>query len=377
MRRDRSPQSLEQQREDARRRAEERDQRAREAAALRNRQFVGSEVVRSHYNARPSQNREERHHSPIVNLRNFNNWVKACLIRQFTSSDAREAVLDLGCGKGGDLQKWDKAEIGEYIGIDLAEKSIEQARERFARMRNVRFRAQFYVFDCFGKSIGDVLPPAHRRGATFDLVTMQFCLHYAFETEAKARRMLQNVAEALPRGGKFIGTIPSSDVIVKHLARLSKDGAASGGGGGATASAGALKAGDDAGESTGPSWGNSIYKVTFDKPAPVDLHSGEVVFRPPFGHRYTFYLKDAVDIVPEFVVPFEALRALAEEYNLELVYRKSFAEVFDEKKDDFDAGILLDRLGVVDKRGERGIEGDEKECADFYLAFCFEKRGRG
>lgn len=39
---------------------------------------------------------------------------------------------------------------------------------------------------------------------------MQFCMHYAFETEAKVRMMLQNVARYLKPGGVFVGTIPDA-----------------------------------------------------------------------------------------------------------------------------------------------------------------------
>lgn len=66
--------------------------------------------------------------SPIIGLKNFNNWIKSVLIAKFgrredntLHSDQRQGgrlkVLDLGCGKGGDLQKWFKAGTDEYIGF--------------------------------------------------------------------------------------------------------------------------------------------------------------------------------------------------------------------------------------------------------------------
>lgn len=76
-------------------------------------------------------------------MKNFNNWVKSVLISQFAhpvlaaspnsgpytqtgpagmrgrSMGGRGAgkVLDMGCGKGGDLTKWAKAHIKEYVGV--------------------------------------------------------------------------------------------------------------------------------------------------------------------------------------------------------------------------------------------------------------------
>jgi len=57
-------------------------------------------------------------------LKNFNNWIKSVLIAKFARREGQSLeqvpkvkVLDLGCGKGGDLQKWSKAGTDEYVGI--------------------------------------------------------------------------------------------------------------------------------------------------------------------------------------------------------------------------------------------------------------------
>jgi hypothetical protein len=43
---------------------------------------------------------------------------------------------------------------------------------------------------------------------------MQFCMHYAFESASKARMMIENVSRYLRKGGVFIGTIPSADLLL-------------------------------------------------------------------------------------------------------------------------------------------------------------------
>lgn len=89
-------------------------------------------------NARPDVGVKQRLDSPIIGLKHFNNWVKSVLItrfahpalvsspssnHEFSGSDQRGRsnssgkVLDMGCGKGGDLSKWSKARIKEYIGV--------------------------------------------------------------------------------------------------------------------------------------------------------------------------------------------------------------------------------------------------------------------
>jgi hypothetical protein len=40
--------------------------------------------------------------------------------------------LDLCCGKGGDIPtKWKKAKPAHYVGVDLSEQSVIEARKRF------------------------------------------------------------------------------------------------------------------------------------------------------------------------------------------------------------------------------------------------------
>lgn len=61
----------------------------------------------------------------------------------------------------------------------------------------------------------DVQNPLHARLPPgllhpFDVVSMQFCMHYAFETEEKVRMMLLNATQYLRPGGVFIGTIPNA-----------------------------------------------------------------------------------------------------------------------------------------------------------------------
>lgn len=97
--------------------------------------------VTSHYNSVPNSGIEERATSRIIHLRNFNNWMKSMLIgkdfiikvlkkiikinrklfladflNRLNEEDCHSArVLDLCCGKGGDLQKWKIGKIKEIL----------------------------------------------------------------------------------------------------------------------------------------------------------------------------------------------------------------------------------------------------------------------
>ncbi|BGP13631.1 hypothetical protein JCM10213_007807 [Rhodosporidiobolus nylandii] len=310
-------------------------------------------TVADHYNARPNTDRVSRNDSPIIGLKNFNNWIKSVLIakhgrRENDRDKPRIRVLDLGCGKGGDLQKWSRAGTEEYVGIDIAMVSVEQARDRYEDMhRNRRppFPASFFALDCFASSIEEVLEPTYFDPKPFDVVSMQFCMHYALESEEKARQMLSNVSRFLRPGGIFLGTIPDATNLFQHLdtaAEANPDDPAA-----------ALE------------FGNSIYRVKFD------ARESESVY----GHRYTFFLQDAVEEVPEYVVYWDNFVALAAEYGLSCVYSEAFQNIFIDEQDDPQFKQLLLRMKVMDEEGNAEMDEDQLDAAMLYMGFAFVKEG--
>lgn len=63
---------------------------------------------------------QHRELSPIIGLKKFNNWIKSVLIGKFAwrlKGAPGAKVLDIGCGKGGDLNKWKQAQIRLYVGL--------------------------------------------------------------------------------------------------------------------------------------------------------------------------------------------------------------------------------------------------------------------
>ncbi|CAN6443410.1 unnamed protein product [Victoria cruziana] len=174
--------------------------------------------VADHYSARTNQTLEEREASPIIHLKKLNNWIKSVLIHIYARRG--DYVIDLACGKGGDLIKWDKARIGYYVGIDIAEGSIEDCRTRYngdadqnMRRKKVSFPARLICGDCYEVGLYRIL----QDDAPFDICSCQFALHYSWSNEARARRALENVAALLRPGGVFIGTMPDANVIIKKL----------------------------------------------------------------------------------------------------------------------------------------------------------------
>jgi mRNA (guanine-N7-)-methyltransferase len=88
-----------------------------EKGASEKRALETEAVVADHYNSIAPIDAKRRKESPILFIRNFNNWVKAVLFNETVR--AGDKVLDLGCGKGGDLNKWKKQGISWLTGIGI------------------------------------------------------------------------------------------------------------------------------------------------------------------------------------------------------------------------------------------------------------------
>ncbi|CAD5323655.1 unnamed protein product [Arabidopsis thaliana] len=291
--------------------------------------------VADHYSRRTNQTLEEREASPIIHLKKLNNWIKSVLIQLYARPD--DAVLDLACGKGGDLIKWDKARIGYYVGIDIAEGSIEDCRTRYNGDADHHQRRKKNLVDMV--ELDKIL----EEDAPFDICSCQFAMHYSWTTEARARRALANVSALLRPGGVFIGTMPDANVIIKKLR-----------------------------EAEGLEIGNSVYWIRFGE----EYSQKKFKSSSPFGIEYVFHLEDAVDC-PEWIVPFNVFKSLAEEYDLELVFVKNSHEFVHEymKKPEFVE--LMRRLGALGdgSNDQSTLSADEWEAAYLYLSFVLRKRG--
>lgn len=307
-------------------------------------------VVIDHYNQRTEISKtNSRHMSPIIKLKNFNNIIKYILISKFTPQYA--VVLELACGKGGDLIKYGRNNISQWIGLDISDQSIQEAKRRFLhlqRKENLQYQTILSQGDCFGQSLGPIVMNMPDCRFPCDLVSIQFALHYAFETEQKARRTIMNVSKSLKIGGKFIGTIPDSEFLRFKLKKFPKD------------------------YDKPIKWGNSVYKVKFES---NEFLKNDYEWENPFGQLYTFFLADAINNVPEYVIPFETLRSICDDYGLNLVMKKSFTQFFADEFPKYRNLLSTNQLhGILRDDGKYGITGDEKEAsAFFYCAFCFEK----
>ncbi|KAF5287720.1 hypothetical protein FQA39_LY15740 [Lamprigera yunnana] len=255
-------------------------------------------IIARHYNTLEEKGLQERSESRIFYLRNFHNWIKSMLINEYLTiikngkkHNAPIRVMDLGCGKGGDLLKWRKGGITHLICSDIAAVSLDQCKSRYIDMqnRNNRDRNSTYIYSI--ETIAADFTKVRLRekykdpSMKLDLVSCQFAFHYGFESLPQAECAMHNASESLQPGGYFIGTIVDANDLVSRVRKSQSN-----------------------------TFGNGLFKVKFE----CDTK------KPPlFGAKYHFRLDGVVDC-PEFLIHFEILRKLAKKYGLKLVNKEKF-----------------------------------------------------
>jgi mRNA capping family enzyme len=147
------------------------------------------------------------------NLRRHHNSVKsAVLLRAFEIVRGNSgcpqglAVLDLACGRGGDLGKFASSRCSAYHGVDVNSKLLEEARRR-SRSMNMHC-----AFSCLDLRSDKVKLPTK-----VNLVTCNFALHYFWGTSHAWDSFAQTLTDNLEVGGVFACTLFDGMRVLKSL----------------------------------------------------------------------------------------------------------------------------------------------------------------
>lgn len=246
--------------------------------------------------------------SKDVPYRHFNNHVKKTLIQASLDAVKKESpsltgvnVLDIASGRGGDIGKWlymqspklcketshlPRASVlkaTHYEGFDVSAESVAEAQHRYDTFGSgIECTASFSVADCFSFSFLDTLRQ-HPRFGKFNMVSIQFALHYACGDEALLGDLLATVAESLAVGGVFLVTTVNPAELARRVA-----------------------SGD---------LSNSLYKIVLasDTPEWREVDGQQLLAT---GTQYHFQLDGFVDC-PEYVVPLDYIADCCSKHGLE------------------------------------------------------------
>ena len=151
----------------------------------------------SHYDSLAVPSRARRSAGPAVDLKRVHNDFKRTLLSEHASNAS--FLVDIGCGRGGDLQKWVASGVKRVLGVDVSEAQVGEAEKRRVAMGAP---AAGYAFEVTDPDLGalDDVPDG-----CADVVTCMFAHNYGFETEETASRLVTGIARSLRPGGKFVG----------------------------------------------------------------------------------------------------------------------------------------------------------------------------
>jgi mRNA (guanine-N7-)-methyltransferase len=160
-----------------------------------------------------------RKNSSIFLIRSFHNQIKRQLITEsvdflkenYNTNDI--ALLDLSCGKMGDLMKVFDNGIMKVVGFDIDEPSINEAKRRYNELLN-KLKSEgtqklpdykFYVMDLsdsnnlekIGRIIGN---------DKFDIVSCQFAIHYFFKSSETLNTFMTIASSYINKNAFFIAT---------------------------------------------------------------------------------------------------------------------------------------------------------------------------
>jgi len=167
-------------------------------------------------------------------MRQFHNWIKSIMIHTYMSPTYNQgkqlSVLDVGCGRGGDIMKFYHAHIANGVGIDPSYDGLHNASDgAISRYNKSRInypaapKIQFICADfTVPMNVDDQVAviedksPANsslmnrvfpKTGMTqFDRMNVQFAFHYFLANESAWKNACDNINKCLKPGGYMIVT---------------------------------------------------------------------------------------------------------------------------------------------------------------------------
>lgn len=165
-------------------------------------------------------------------MREFNNWIKSNMINIYCE---RKTVLDMGVGRGGDIQKYYHANSKLVVGIDIDSNGIfsktdgaitryNDIKDKFRNVPKMTFLVanvgikltyndQLKYFGSMTNKNRELLDELNTQ--KFNVVNCQFMLHYLFANELTFDNYCDNINKYLKKGGYLLITTFDGSIVNK------------------------------------------------------------------------------------------------------------------------------------------------------------------
>ncbi|MDB4588392.1 mRNA cap guanine-N7 methyltransferase [bacterium] len=136
-------------------------------------------------------------------MRSSNNLIKRIVIRDAANKCGKSAqVLDVGCGCGGDLKKWQHAGIRC---LDMCDPDADSLREAESRAASISMKPKFFL--------GDIQSCPQKK---YDIICFNFSLHYIYQSADLFFKSINGIQKRLKSNGQLVGCIPDSESILEY-----------------------------------------------------------------------------------------------------------------------------------------------------------------
>jgi SAM-dependent methyltransferase len=153
----------------------------------------------------------------------------------------RQSVLDIGCGRGGDILKMYHARVGDYVGIDVDFEGIYSATDgAISRYNHLKGKYPQFVKATFIQADGSVpldsvsqtkaIPNLSKdnikaidksfgtnQKSKFDVISSQMVIHYLFNNTTSIDNLVHNIKTFLKKDGFIILTLFDPDIIMPQF----------------------------------------------------------------------------------------------------------------------------------------------------------------
>lgn len=180
-------------------------------------------------------------------FRQFNNWIKSVIIYTYGQKKLNKAgdlignsVLDIGCGRGGDLLKMYHARIKYYVGVDPSYENLNSVALKGAIPRYQEFKKKFPDFGKFYFVQGDLnallnvsdqeqaiskmssenknlIERLFKEKQQFDIINAGFSIHYLFGSKLTVNNLIENINYNLKPGGYILMTLFDGEIVYDLL----------------------------------------------------------------------------------------------------------------------------------------------------------------
>ena len=275
----------------------------------------------------------KRRNLETKSMNDFHSYIKKMLITNYTNPG--DSLLDISCGRAGDLNHWIDAKLDKIVGVDYNRENLEHP-DNGACIRLIKKSEDFtsnalliwgdssknYLDGSAGKDelnkyYLDVIYGNVERsninneklleiynignldaGNGFDAISCQFSFHYFFENKEKLHNVLKNVSNSLKAGGIFIGTTLDGkkvfDLLKKNNTLMEHKN------------------------------GELLWKIS--KKYDFNKFNND---ESSLGYKIDVYMESIGKTNTEYLVNYNYLESVLEDYNLKLIEYLDFSDVFD------------------------------------------------